>query len=655
MTTFAPAVAGPDESPFAGLDTADASLMVSLPAGSLLRAFNQAGVLVAADLHVATRLGRLGGDEDESVALATAFAVRAPRVGHVRVDLANIAATAAADIADEVDVTSLPWPVTEEWIGRLAGSPLVAVGEDDPTTRPLRLVGEALYLDRYWQDERAVASDLSARSVATRPVVDLSLLSEGLGRLFPGERSQAQRWAAAAAALGRLAVVAGGPGTGKTTTVARLIALLVEQSEASGMPHPLIGLAAPTGKAANRMEEAVRAEAESMQISGGTKEHLRTVRATTIHRLLAPHPGSSSRFRHDRGNRLPHDVIVVDETSMVALSLMARLLEAVRPEARLLLVGDPEQLASVEAGAVLADIVGPAGEGLRMRPAARKAIGAVTGREPPVAPAGQCPLGDGVVILQANHRFRGALAALAGAVKAGDADEVVNVLRSGDPAIRWVEAEAAPAASAAAEPLREAAVAAGQEVFAAALAGEAAGALDRLGRFRLLCAHRRGPAGVAAWNPVVEAWMSEAGGGFSAADSWYIGRPVVLTANDYGLRLYNGDAGVVVSKPDRTAGVAFHREGTLALVSPSRLGRADTAWVMTVHKAQGSEFEEVALLLPEPVSRILTRELLYTALTRARQRVILVGSEESLRAAVNRRVARASGLAARLWPMPGDG
>jgi exodeoxyribonuclease V alpha subunit len=474
------------------------------------------------------------------------------------------------------------------------------------------------------------------------------VLAAGLRKLFPGAASLDQRWAAAAAVLGRLSVIAGGPGTGKTTTVARLIALLVEQAQAAGADPPLVALAAPTGKAAARMEEAVRAEAKSIDIAESIRQQLTQVRASTIHRLLGTQPGSASRFRHDRGNRLPHDVVIIDETSMVSLGLMARLLEAVRDDARLVLVGDPEQLASVEAGAVLADIVGPAAAGSQMSLIARERLGLVAGSEPDASTRAAGAIGDGVVLLRANHRFGGALASLATAVRGGDGDAVVAALRSDDPSVCWIESDPAPTAAELA-PLRQAAAHAGEGILAAASRGDAVAALAALGTFRLLCAHRRGPSGAAVWNAVVESWLSLAVEGFSAADNWYVGRPVILTANDYGLRLFNGDAGVVVDREREASAVAFNRDGSVALVSPSRLANADTVWAMTVHKAQGSEFDQVALLLPDPMSRILTRELFYTAVTRARERVFVVGSEEALRAAVARRLARASGLADRLW------
>lgn len=618
-------------------------------AGGLLRTFNHAGVLGSADVHVALRLAKLAGEGDDLVALAAALAVRAPRYGHVHVDLARVRHTAAAD-ADDVDFDALPWPDLAEWTEAVSRSPLVAVGDGSPEERPLRLVGTALYLDRYWRDEGAVATDLRARAATACPDVDQAVLADGLRRLFPDPRAAEPRWAAAAAVLGTLSVIAGGPGTGKTTAVARVVALLYEQALAAGRPLPLVALAAPTGKAAARLQEAVHGQAGRLDVSGAVREQLLAVGASTIHRLLGRRPDNASRFRHHRHNRLPHDVVVIDETSMVPLSLMARLTEAVRPDSRLVLVGDPEQLASVEAGAVMGDIVGPALGGLRMRPAASAALARVTGTSLAVARARpETAIGDGVVVLRSSHRFGGALAELAAAIRAGDADRVVAVLSSDQAGLRWLPVDVATAQPSALAPARQAVVDHGAGLVEAAAAGDGPRALAALARFRLLCAHRSGPAGASTWASRAEGWLAAAVENFVPDGSWYVGRPVIVTANDYGLRLFNGDTGVAVARPQGGIGVAFAVGGSVKIVSPARLPAVETVFAMTVHKAQGSELEDVAILLPGPGSRVLTRELLYTAVTRARRRVLLAGTEESIRAAVDRPISRASALIPRLW------
>jgi exodeoxyribonuclease V alpha subunit len=550
-------------------DPFDARLALAAP--GLLREFNEAGVLAPADVHVARRLCELTGEDDERVALAAALAVRAPRLGHVYVDLATIRETATVDTDEPVDLTALPWPEPDAWLERVAESLLL--------DGPLQLEGTALYLDRYWREERQVAADLRALMTAAPPRVDDATFATGLTR-FSDTR---QRLAAETALTRRFAVIAGGPGTGKTTTVARIVALLLEQE-----PSTLIALAAPTAVAAARLTDAMR----EAGIDG--------IEARTLHRLLGWRPDTHSRFRHDRGNRLPYDVVIVDETSMVGLWQMARLVEAVRPGARLILVGDPGQLTSIEAGAVLGDI----------------------------AAAG----GDAIVTLDEVYRYDERIGRVAGAIRRGDADATVDALAD----VTWLDQDAI-------DPVRERATATARAVTAAAEAGDGPGAIAALGSFRLLCAHRRGPYGVSTWTAWIEDWTGAGGA------EWYVGRPLLVTANDYALQLFNGDTGVVIAS--KGGGVTAGGEGgglTAAFerteISPTRLAAVETVYAMTVHKSQGSQFETAAVVLPEPTSPILTRELLYTAVTRARKELIVVGSEESVRAAVARPVTRASGL-----------
>jgi exodeoxyribonuclease V alpha subunit len=626
-------------------------------ADGLLGAFNDAGVLSAADVHVALRLAGFADGVDESVGLAAAFAVRAPRLGHVHVDLATIRDTAAVDTDEPVDLSALPWPTPDSWLAAVAASGLAGVGdEDDGDVRPLRLVGTWLYLDRYWSEERRVADDLRAISAGPAAGVRLDVLAGGVARLFAGQTDGRQCLAAASAVLRRLAVVAGGPGTGKTTTVARIVALLLEQAAAVGSAVPLIALAAPTGKAAARLEQAVNEEAPRLAVEPGVRERLLGLRASTLHRLLGWRPGSYSRFRHDRLNRLPHDVVIVDETSMVSLSLMARLVEAIRVDARLILVGDPGQLASIEAGAVLGDIVGPAGEPLLIGAEARVGLEQATGHLIAAEePRPGVSIGDGIVVLDRVHRFGGGIAKLAGAVRRGDPDAVLELLKDPPEDVSWIPVDAVQAGAdplAGAAPLREVrdqAVSAARAVIECARAGAARDAIEALGAFRILCAHRRGPDGVAGWTARIEGWLEDEVGGFVAEEGWYVGRPLLVTENDYELALYNGDTGVIVAGEEGRGSAAFERGGEILEYAPTRLGAIDTVYAMTIHKSQGSQFGVAAVLLPTPSSRILTRELLYTAVTRARERVILAGTEETIRAAVARPVARASGLGSRLW------
>ncbi|HWD55741.1 MAG TPA: exodeoxyribonuclease V subunit alpha [Acidimicrobiales bacterium] len=630
-----------------GVDVFDA--LVARGSVGRLQLFNAAGILTPSDFHVARCLSELGGVSDEAIQLAAAFAARAPRLGHVCVDLRTIRHTASSDTDRDVEVDELPWPEPDQWLRVLAGSGLV--GED----RPLHLEGSNLYLNRQWLDEVAVGRDLLRRAEAPAPGVDAALLAEGLGSLFredPGDEDpdHLQPVAAATAVLRRLSVIAGGPGTGKTTTVARVLALLDAQAAATGGGPPLVALAAPTGKAAARLEEAVRAEAEGLEIDGAARARLQALRGTTIHRLLGFDPGNRTRFRHHAGNPLRHDAVVVDETSMVSLSMMARLLEAVGPEARLVLVGDPEQLASVEAGAVLGDVVGPAAAGMCMGEAARERVATVTGRPvPPSAAARPSAIGDGVVALRYVRRHGGGIAELARAIQRGDADGALGVLAAGGSNVQWIPAATGEAAASDLRVIRTLAIENGRAAIEAARAGDAEAALDALGRFRLLCAHRRGPEGVTTWTRQIEAWLMADVEGFSTGADWYVGRPLIVTENDHALQLFNGDVGVVVRGVDRPMVAAFERGGEVVTVSPTRLAAIDTVYAMTVHKSQGSQFHTVALLLPGAGSRLLTRELLYTAVTRAQERLIVVGGEEPIRAAVERPISRASGLRRALW------
>lgn len=527
-----------------------------------------------ADIHVAQRLTALAEETSPELTLAVRLAVRALRGGSVCVDLR----AAAADFGLTAD----------DWLTAVAASPLAG------TPPVLRLLGDLLYLDRYWLEEEQVCADVLAL-VDAQPAGELP----DVVRLFPDEWAE-QRAAAQMALTQGLTVLTGGPGTGKTTTVARLLALLAEQAALAGRPTPRIALAAPTGKAAARLQEAVQEQVD--RLGPTDRGRLTGLQATTLHRLLGSRPDTSSRFRHHRGNRLPHDVIVVDETSMVSLTMMARLLEAVRPDTRLLLVGDPDQLASVEAGAVLADLV--------------DGLGA-----------------DRVAALTTSHRFGAAIGTLAAAVRSGDADAALQVLAAGGAHIEWLPSAAG---------LRDVLLPQALRLREACVLGATAEALSTLDEHRLLCAHRHGPYGVTHWNRQVQRWLTEATGDPLWA-TWYAGRPILVTANDYGLKLYNGDTGVAVASPDGLR-VAVGAQ----MFAPGRLAEVETMHAMTIHKSQGSQADEVTVLLPTEDSRLLTRELFYTAVTRAQTKVRVVGSEAEVRAAISRQAIRATGLGRRL-------
>jgi exodeoxyribonuclease V alpha subunit len=548
----------------------------AIHATGLLQTFTDAEVIESSDVHVAQRLTTLAREPDETVALAVALVVRALRNGSVCVDLRSV--------EQQVGVEELPWPNVDAWLMAVRASALAG------TPPALRVDGDLLYLDRYWLEEQQVYGDV-LRMVSAKP----KQISRDLDRLF-SKGFEEQRSAAEIALSQRLTVLTGGPGTGKTTTVARLLALLAEGSRLR------IALAAPTGKAAARLQEAVQLEVERLEPAD--REALAGLQATTLHRLLGSRPDTSARFRHNRSNRLPHDVIVVDEASMASLTMVARLLEAVRPDARLILVGDPDQLPSVEAGAVLADLV--------------DGLGATK-----------------IAALKTSHRFGESIGELASAIRSGGADSVIEVLRTGGEHIEWVETDQP------AQHLRKVVLPHTLRLREAAILGNAEEALRTLADHRLLCAHRRGPFGVRYWNRQVEQWLVEETGE-PIWSAWYAGRPVLVTANDYGLQLYNGDIGVTVVRGGALR-VVIAGSGRQDFAT-SRLSDVDTMHAMTIHKSQGSQAEEVTVLLPPDDSRLLSRELLYTGVTRAKSRIRLIGPETSVRAAIARRVVRASGL-----------
>lgn len=563
-------------------------------ATGLLATFNAAGVLTSSDVHVATRIGALGAESDERVLLAVALTVRAVRRGSVCLDLATVAATAP----------DLPWP--DEW--PIADSPLVHAGV-------LRWELGLLYLDRYHRLETQVHDDLAARLTLAPPDVDEARLTAAVAKVQGPHFSPEQEAAVVAAVRRRTTILTGGPGTGKTTTVARLLALLADQAAGQGR-RLAIALAAPTGKAATRLQEAVATELAAVATAWPEAPDLvGRLEGLTLHRLLGWRADNATRFRHDRANRLKYDVVVVDESSMVELTMMGRLLEALRPDCRLVLVGDPRQLTSVGAGAVLSDLVG----------------GYAGRADSPVA------------ALTHNFRSEEDIKSLAAALRDGDADEVVAVLRAPSAQVAWVETGDDEEIQAA---LRPDSLAAAQAIWAAARDEDADRALAELDRYRLLCAHREGPYGVRRWNHLVERWLAE-DPEVEIHGEWYVGRPLLVTSNDYALDVYNGETGVVV-RQDQRRRVFVAGSERLKEFAPGRLDAVETMHAMTIHKSQGSQADRVTVLLPDEASRLLTRELFYTAVTRARHHVRVVGSEAAVRAAVGTRAERATGLRLRL-------
>lgn len=499
------------------------------------------------------------------------------------------------------------------------------------TQRPLVIDDDnRLYLARYLQYEREVATALLRRGTEIITPHDPQAMKRQLDRLFPRDDEGDQKIAVAVAGLRRFSVITGGPGTGKTTTVVRLLLLLAELE-----PGLRIALAAPTGKAARRVSDALR-DARA-QLSGRLLETVPEA-AVTLHRLLGQHR-ASTRCTYNQHNALPFDVVVVDEASMIDIAMMSRLLRALPEHSRLVLLGDKDQLASVEPGIVLSDICADT-EGFSPRFASLLArCGA------PVATAkARSRLQDCVAYLNYSYRFdaHGGIGRLADAIRRGDTDQAIAAVRS-EPATQLVEPSAADSGNLASEIVR------GYEAYFTAVASGAdpARQLQLFDRFRLLCCFRHGRTGVAGLNEMSEQVLARAGHIPTRAPQLYPGRPLLVTSNDYSAQLFNGDIGITVVCEDQQR-IAFAADDGVRLLSFSRVPEHETVYAMTVHKCQGSEFDAIVLVLPDQVVPLTSRELIYTAVTRAREQVIIFGSEPVLRAALDRPQSRSSGLAARL-------
>jgi exodeoxyribonuclease V alpha subunit len=488
--------------------------------------------------------------------------------------------------------------------------------------RPLILDGAGrLYLQRFWQHEQRLTAAIRARVAAPQPLADADLLARGLD-IFFGSPPNDQRAAAETALTSSFCVITGGPGSGKTRTVAGILAMLRAQFAAAGRELH-VALAAPTGKAAARMTESIRQALQSLPDATPNPGDLKSAPdAVTLHRLLGITPASQIP-RFDATHPLPYDAVIVDEASMIDLALMAKLFAATPRQARIILLGDKDQLASVEAGHVLGDIC------------------------PPGDAHASSPLRRCIVELRRSYRFApgSGIHQLSVAVNAGRADEALALLQSGT---RDVASLTLPTPDALTRALRDRVVSGFREALTTAEPRLALAALDR---FRILCAIRHGPFGVETINRLAEAALAGAGL-ISPSGSHYHGRPVIILRNDYTLRLSNGDIGMILRDPDAADALrAFllAPDGALRRIVPARLPEHETVWAMTVHKSQGSEFDRVLLILPDRDYPVLTRELLYTAITRPRTSAEIWHREAVLRAAIARRTGRLSGLHDALW------
>ena len=657
----------------AGEQSDTAALRTASGAAVLHELFEQ-GHLADVDRHFASLIADLDGGGGPKLPLAAALASAWTRDGHACIALPEVAGR------DWPRGGGARLPALGPWIEALETSPMVA-RPGSAERRPLVLDGRGrLYLERLWTAERTVAAGLLglAESPASMPGAESGAgepnerdgprfenvpesgpegLEAALDRLVSDTPSEARARAAARTAIcRRLCIVSGGPGTGKTTIAAAIVALLVDLRLAA---PGRIALAAPTGKAAARLQEAVRERHRVLASRVPALEGFEA-RATTVHRWL---------FSRDRG-RLPVDALILDEGSMVDVTLMAKVLAALPDGARLVVLGDASQLASVQPGAVFADVcragaeptgkdsaVGTEAEvrtgadrSARATAAGSNAGGdtvgsAETDRPPLPAPS---PLAPCVVELVHNWRFdeSGGIGQLAAAVVRGDASAVVATLR--DPSDDSTELRPLPDS----DRFEQLATTIADERFAPALREmqairEPGGEAGPLSAFRVLCAHRIGAFGAERFNRLVERRLRTLGL-MPANEVFYPGRPILVTRNDPRTGLSNGDTGFVLRDADQRIRVRFPElrdaEGRPRLVAPSRLPPHESFFAVTVHRAQGSEYDEVAVALGPAESRIATRELLYTAVTRARRRVVVYGSEESVAAAVERATERSSGL-----------
>jgi exodeoxyribonuclease V alpha subunit len=651
----------------------------------LLEAWMRHGWIRPLDLAFARFLKRQQPAAEDLVLLAAALASHQLGRGHVCLDLAGtlekpetilmLPPEGEGDgLLPDRPGELLAGVSQQQWEERLGQSPLVARDRGGDGA-PLVLANGRLYLRRFWEYSRQVAEHLHRRLSQILPVPER--LSQRLDALFAGLRSreeadrQAIHWqsvAAAIAARGAFSVISGGPGTGKTTTVVRLLGLLQELALEQGS-RLRIRLAAPTGKAAARLSESIGQTAGSLPEA--VRGHIPT-EATTLHRLLGSRP-DTRHFAHHRRNPLHLDLLVVDEASMIDLEMMAALLEALPPTARLVLLGDKDQLASVEAGAVLGELCADA-DTPGYRPETVAWVRRGTGYDlQPFMGAGS-RLNQQIVVLRESHRFGGGsgIGTLAREVNAGDPKRVQAVWKQGFEDIRLSTAthpedrefarlllDGGPEGSAAAGPGDPPmGYRAFLEIVAQApttLDGEEdwfRRVLEAFGRFRLLAAVRKGDWGVAGLNQAAARHLARAGL-IAAEQGWYPGRPVMVTRNDYGLGLMNGDIGIALpveggsaTDDSKTLKVVFPTpDRRFKKVLPSRLNDAETAYAMTVHKSQGSEFEHTVLVLPDASSPVLTRELVYTGITRARRWfTLLCPAEALLDEAMGRSAHRSSGL-----------
>jgi exodeoxyribonuclease V alpha subunit len=572
------------------------------------------GIFSDLDVYFAQFIASFSGCADEKLLLAALLASYLTTQGHTCIDL-NMQAEQIFPPLAESGTSTLRCPTLTMWLNALQNCS--AVGQPGDYT-PLVLDQHRLYLYRYWNYEQQLAANLRARLRQPPPEVNLAKLQEGLSRLFSATDNEEQKKAARTAVLRHFCIISGGPGTGKTFTCVKILALLLEQN-----PQLSIALAASTGKAAARLQDILRQVKPLLKC-------LPSIRAAipqetyTVHRLLGSLP-DSPHFRSHADNPLPYQVVVVDEASMIDLALMTKLAQAIPLSARWILLGDKDQLASVEAGTVLGDLC-------------------EAGHQSDLSSNSHRLLADSLVLLQKNYRFdqESGIGRLAQAVKQGQGEQALQILKSEQyPEVNWHHLrifEALPAL------LTDSLM----EKFATYFTTQSPEqALPQLNKFGMLSVLRQGPYGVNSINRQIEQKLSERGWLPAGYYGHYHGQPIMITRNDYTLKLFNGDLGMILRNPanqNELQAFFLSPEGQVRAFWPHRLPEHETAYAMTIHKSQGSEFEEVLILFPDQPSPLLTRELIYTAITRARCKVSVWGNEPIFKRAVAQRIRRTSGL-----------
>ena len=608
----------------------------------------ETGYLSEIDVHFGKFIAGLDKNDNLDIFIAAALVSRATGEGDGYLDLnSNTLKPILSDINDEDRLKS---PQLSEWLKTLSQSRVVGrPGEFHPLILDKK---NRLYLFRYWDYENRLSNTIKSRIKENIQGIDRSILKDSLNRLFPNNGTNEFNWqkvAGVIAAFKKFFVITGGPGTGKTFTTAKILALLLELSPKDKLS---ILLAAPTGKAAARIGESIRAAKTTLNCSEDIIDAIPS-EAYTIHRMLKTIPGSPY-FYHNAENPLTADIVVVDEVSMVDLALMVKLLSAVKNDARIILIGDRDQLASVEAGFVMADICDRDNIHLfsecfyRQFEKITQCNMEISSKKLKNSPG----LYDCMVVLKRSYRFTDSsgIGECSRAVNNGKFDETFSILKSNPDQIDWKKIS-------------------GHYDLSMALPKEVINgysdylncrdphkALELFNRFRILCAVKFGVLGVIEINRLTENILNR--NDLIELDNlstypWYRGRPVLISRNDYSLELFNGDIGITMPEPDsKTKDLYVYFSdisGKLRRFLPHRLPEHETAYAMTVHKSQGSEFEKVLLVLPDQDYPVLTRELLYTGITRAKSHISIWGKKEIIKTTILRKINRNSGLKDALW------